>query len=671
MKSTAHTIVIAAALILCASILYAETNPYPIEYQGSTLWSRPAQKAVQGDYAYLGMRYGIMIVDISDPAIPSIVSTLEFPDLTQAEAIGVSGNHLYAVSRGDTSFNSIDVSDPSNPSIVGSCKMRSHTHNMIISGQYAVVTEYDGGVEFVDISVPDSPAVATHIQTDKACEVVLVDDLLFVADYEDIEIIDISNLSEPSVLAVYESVGKAQRVAIDGSYLYVADSDFGLRILDISVPTSPTLVRDYEIEYCGDVLIIDHFAYVSGGSDGIQMYDIADPANPVFQGAIVSEGWSLLEVDGYLYVQESWSRLEIFDVSTPPAYSLAGTFEPASSSAKSAAVYGDYVYVCAGNVFTIDCSDPTNPVVIHEYDTQGQYGAQMARISGDHLFVVDGTGLEALDLSDPEEPVYAGRLNVDVSFISIDGDYAAVSNSNTVYLVNISNPGSMSIEGTYSGSPFFRDAVLSGNYLYLSINYSSSSAELHIIDVSDPVSPQLMTIYSTTRSSFSAIEAAGDYLYLHAGYGLEIVDVSNPALPTEVSYISTSSITEIVANGDFLYTSTIGNGLDIVDVFLPQLPQKIASYRTSGNGYGIALSGDYVYLADEYGLLMFHAPAPELVLGDSDGSGEIDIDDIVFLIDFIFVGGPLPLPVRTGDADSSGLIDIDDVVFLIEYVFGG
>jgi hypothetical protein len=63
--------------------------------------------------------------------------------------------------------------------------------------------------------------------------------------------------------------------------------------------------------------------------------------------------------------------------------------------------------------------------------------------------------------------------------------------------------------------------------------------------------------------------------------------------------------------------------------------------------------------------------------GDADNSGNIDIDDVVYLISYIFAAGPAPQPeLLVGDADDaicSGPInvDIDDVVFLIEYIFSG
>jgi len=57
------------------------------------------------------------------------------------------------------------------------------------------------------------------------------------------------------------------------------------------------------------------------------------------------------------------------------------------------------------------------------------------------------------------------------------------------------------------------------------------------------------------------------------------------------------------------------------------------------------------------------------VRGDPDRSGEIDIDDVAFLIAYIFSGGEPPVPLYTGDADCSENVDIDDVVYLIQYIF--
>jgi hypothetical protein len=59
-------------------------------------------------------------------------------------------------------------------------------------------------------------------------------------------------------------------------------------------------------------------------------------------------------------------------------------------------------------------------------------------------------------------------------------------------------------------------------------------------------------------------------------------------------------------------------------------------------------------------------------VGDANGSGGIDIDDVVYIIQYIFGGGPPPVPVvPAGDANCSLSVDIDDVVYLISYIFTG
>ncbi len=63
--------------------------------------------------------------------------------------------------------------------------------------------------------------------------------------------------------------------------------------------------------------------------------------------------------------------------------------------------------------------------------------------------------------------------------------------------------------------------------------------------------------------------------------------------------------------------------------------------------------------------------APLYLCGDADSSEGVDIDDVVYLLAYIFADGPAPEPLDAGDADCSGEIDIDDAVYLIAYIFSG
>lgn len=64
-------------------------------------------------------------------------------------------------------------------------------------------------------------------------------------------------------------------------------------------------------------------------------------------------------------------------------------------------------------------------------------------------------------------------------------------------------------------------------------------------------------------------------------------------------------------------------------------------------------------------------PQPTYICGDADNNDLVTISDAVYMINYIFSGGPAPNPVESGDADCNGLVTISDVVFLINYIFGG
>ena len=57
--------------------------------------------------------------------------------------------------------------------------------------------------------------------------------------------------------------------------------------------------------------------------------------------------------------------------------------------------------------------------------------------------------------------------------------------------------------------------------------------------------------------------------------------------------------------------------------------------------------------------------------GDVDSSGGINILDVVYIIDYLYRGGPLPADTLAADVDNSGGMNILDVTYLINYLYKG
>jgi len=60
------------------------------------------------------------------------------------------------------------------------------------------------------------------------------------------------------------------------------------------------------------------------------------------------------------------------------------------------------------------------------------------------------------------------------------------------------------------------------------------------------------------------------------------------------------------------------------------------------------------------------------IVGNANGLDQPDIDDVVYIIQYLFAGGPPPLPVEaSANCNCLDGVDIDDVVYLIQYLFAG
>ena len=98
----------------------------------------------------------------------------------------------------------------------------------------------------------------------------------------------------------------------------------------------------------------------------------------------------------------------------------------------------------------------------------------------------------------------------------------------------------------------------------------------------------------------------------------------------------------------------------------------VFEWQNDGDFPSEGYTGGPVVTVIEYALIICPVEC-DIIIGDANGSDDIDIDDVVYLIAYIFSGGPPPTPYPTasGDANCSCSVDIDDVVYLIAYIFSG
>jgi hypothetical protein len=62
---------------------------------------------------------------------------------------------------------------------------------------------------------------------------------------------------------------------------------------------------------------------------------------------------------------------------------------------------------------------------------------------------------------------------------------------------------------------------------------------------------------------------------------------------------------------------------------------------------------------------------PEFIRGDTNDNGLMTISDSIYLLDFLFRGGPVPPCEDSADANDDGALDISDAVTILSYLFSG
>jgi len=57
--------------------------------------------------------------------------------------------------------------------------------------------------------------------------------------------------------------------------------------------------------------------------------------------------------------------------------------------------------------------------------------------------------------------------------------------------------------------------------------------------------------------------------------------------------------------------------------------------------------------------------------GDANGDCKVMVSDVIYLVNYLFKGGPASNPVEAGDANCDDEVTVSDVVYLINYLFKG
>jgi immune inhibitor A len=105
-----------------------------------------------------------------------------------------------------------------------------------------------------------------------------------------------------------------------------------------------------------------------------------------------------------------------------------------------------------------------------------------------------------------------------------------------------------------------------------------------------------------------------------------------------------------------LADSTVNSGTYVLVV--PNTPSDSCLVRISDASDGVPSA-----VSDGYFFIINYLP------GDVNADKVVDVGDVVYLINYLFKGGPMPNPMAAGDVNRDCVVDVGDVVYMINYLF--
>jgi hypothetical protein len=306
----------------------------------------------------------------------------------------------------------------------------------------------------------------------------------------------------------------------------------------------------------------------------------------------------------------------VFDVSDPRAPARIGGF-PAAGSVHGVAVAERVAFYAAPSGLIItDLHDPQRPQDLGSFDRPRVSEVDLRAIAGRYGYGLAGQSLAVLDLLDPAAPRIAGTLPLRVPdgarlvgvgapearailLYDVAGGRQAGTSRSELHVVDVSNPSTPQPGGVLAlGEGVGATALaIAGQYAFVGVSLppppgtATRLAAVKFFDLSAPAQPREV---GSIAVPFNAARIVADERRLIVGNRTEtlVVDIGDPARPAPLGVVAAAGGTSFGLSGAALYA---GNGEQIarLDVADPTRPHVQGTYVTQAEV--VTVEGSIVY----------------------------------------------------------------------------
>jgi len=484
-----------------------------------------------------------------------------------------------------------------------------------VSNQGDIVYYGVGNVlKIVGFENPETPFMAGSVILDDMVEdivwTVIGGQTYCVVSGSSLNIVDVTNPLSPSLTATMALAGYGEGLGISGTEVYVAVGSTGMEVIDISDPANPASIAvaaGSGSGYAEGINVSSPYAYLGNGAN-VTIFDINTPSAPAIVGTFEGSDWvqDVMSRGNYMYVCEWGVGIEVVNISNPADPQLITTL--ANSRNADIMFDGDFGYIASREygLTVIELSDPAAPTIVNTFETSGvvrkvSYGAiNMSGTITGHIFTAEVSALGAIDVSDAANGMsYSGAVAVPAPAEGIA--YSSLVVGTTAYvpygsagmrILDVSTPGNMSELGHFTLGTNSRKVVIKDNIAFL----ADKSFGVYVLDVTNPASIDSITAFEDAPAQDIGI--SGNYVYAAVrDLGIAVINATTAAAPTLVTHLTAGWGEGVAVDGNVMAQST-WDKIYFYDISAPEAPVMADSLiLVTGTGeFGIF--GDYAYIHD-------------------------------------------------------------------------
>ncbi len=584
----------------------------------------------------------IAIGNISQTAQILLIVTSEYPQQFRYEAKLGTGNDWIDI--GNIPNTSTRIIDP----LDNHWLIDDISHPTFSNSQSIYEGRTEGKTLITQNVYPQlHPMNQIHLSS-KYNEIIVQEKMLFAASGWGLELFSLNPL--PTLMGEIGTPGTAYAITTIDDYVYIADGEFGVHLIDVSTPDAPMIIKTLGgIQDAVDVYYADEELYTLDRIRGLLVYNHQDNLNndnPLPRRSFQIAGTPFKvskSSDGKIYLSDDTQGLYILTAAPLGGYNVIDTIP---FLALDFEIFGQYALVASSNFRIFDIEPPSTTQLISRINTPGQLsslkyfqgllyltdkqsGLHIAKLDNIHMpqlisshptignaedvalmhsftdektyaYVADGkSGIQTLDVTSPNKPIWINHYNstghahaVDVLSQNGTTTIAIANGRSGLKLIELTNPYSGKITKElrkFSGEQGALSVKLHRNYAFV-----GTDTGMDVVNIDSSV----MLTHIPTNSPVWDIDIIRDHAYLCAK-SLYVVDITSPERSLIVSNRRLSGTAyKMVQSDTHAYIASLEGGVHILDISTPALPRPISNYKTVGTATNVALDEKNLYILD-------------------------------------------------------------------------